>query len=263
MLRIIALVVLLGAVANTAAAKNPVASSGTWTVTEVAGQPVLKKSSEFVSDPAPFIRIEQVGNGPIKVGGYSGCNAFGRVIDDGQPESERHVEADAQHCGEDIGVQELNMFRILSGFPRFSFDFDTRTMWVTGEDGSTILAAYAGPLQPELGGKWKLVTLNGEPVVEAEDNPIIMVNIQDGMLTATSQCIVFRWWIEVQQAALQTETAPHLDANGVPMTMCARGLSAREKAFADVIDDAVEYGFDSIGNLRVTSPAGSAVLALQ
>jgi len=39
--------------------------------------------------------------------------------------------------------------------------------------------------------------------------------------------------------------------------VCARGLTDTEKKFADVIDDAISYGFNSSDQMVISSPRGS------
>ncbi len=241
--------------------KNPVAGSGMWEITNVAGQPVLEYSSEFKHKPRPYITLDQIGNGPITVGGYSGCNNYGGVIDYTQSGDQQNIVSDMMHCGEDIAVQEMNIFYILSNNPEFSFDYNTKTMWAKTKDGRSFTGKQIVDNRKNIIGQWKVVSLNGVEFVEGEDNPYIYVYIQDTTIKAQSQCIPFSWTYETQGPKISLSYASLINENGQLMVTCARGLSDHENKFSDAMDEATEYTVNDLGQVVITSPKGNIILA--
>ena len=157
-------------------------------------------------------------------------------------------------------VQELHILEILSGYPKFGFDDNIQTMWVTGENGRKLVGKSIGRVRASPEGSWTVATINGERAPRNSENSTITVLINGSQIQATSQCITFRWDYELRDAALKTTGAPLLDEKGDPRPMCARGLSDQEKKFADVIDDAISFGFNSSDQMVINSARGSLAM---
>ncbi|NVK16132.1 MAG: META domain-containing protein [Rhodobacteraceae bacterium] len=132
--------------ACTSGQENPSVGTSAWQLTTIGGQPVLRYSAAFSHLPAPFLVIRQDGTGPIALHGFGGCNTFSGTIDARQPTAESSVEATEQHCGEDIAVQEMTLFRILSNYPRFDFSRSAETIRITSKDGTRLTGSRTSVL---------------------------------------------------------------------------------------------------------------------
>ena len=243
-------------ISTAAYAQIPVVYSGKWLITEVADEPLKTRDLSTVTGPRPHIILDQVGEEPIDVLGLSGCNGFNRTIAHPQDAIDQGVTATMMHCGEDLEIQEFNMFNILMGSPRFSFNSVENEMRITGENGRMIVAVSDDSSSSRFDGTWQVTGISTVDL----STELVTFKIDNGVMVARSQCVWFRWEFDVTGTTIMVERAMRAEGDARPIVMCARALTRLEVAYSEMMDSAVSYSFEADGQLTFTAPEGSFTL---